>query len=92
MAILLADVVSVGSRAVCYHDGLLIAVVLMYFVVCGEADMPVLVDLFNCPVECRAQTIGGIVSTLGKTNACCALLGVGNVDSHTLLVAFVGFG
>ena len=53
-SILLADVVSIGSRVVCYHDGLLIAVVLMYSVVCGEADMPVLVDLFNCPVECGA--------------------------------------
>ncbi len=64
----------------------------MYSVVCGEADMLVLVDLFNCPVECGAQTIGGIASTLGKTYACCASLGVGRVDSHTFLVAFVGFG
>ena len=44
--ILLADVVSVGSRVVCYHDGLIIAVVLMYSVVCGKADMLVLVNLF----------------------------------------------
>jgi hypothetical protein len=29
---------------------------------------------------------------LGKTNACCATLGVGSVDSHTFLVGFVGFG
>ena len=90
--ILLADVVSVGSRVVCYHDGLFIAAVFMYSVVCGEADMLVLVDLFNCPVECGAQTVGGIASTLGKTNACCAPLGVGSVDSQTFLVAFVGFG
>jgi hypothetical protein len=44
--IFLADVVSVGSRVVHYHDGLLIVGVLMYFVVCGKADMLVLVDLF----------------------------------------------
>ncbi len=43
MSILLADVVSVGSRVVRYHDGLLIVGVLMYFVVCGKADMLVLV-------------------------------------------------
>jgi hypothetical protein len=54
--------------------------------------MLVLVNLFNCEVECRAQTVGSIVSSLGKTNACCATLGVGSVDSHTLLVGFVGFG
>jgi hypothetical protein len=64
----------------------------MYSVVCGEADMLVLVDLFNCPVECGAQTVCDIASTLGKTNACCATLGVDSVDSHTFLVAFVGFG
>jgi hypothetical protein len=29
---------------------------------------------------------------LGKTNACCATLGVGSVDSHMFLVGFVGFG
>ncbi len=64
----------------------------MYFVMCGEADMLVLVDLFNCPVECGAQTVGRIAATLGKTNACCAPLGVGSVDCHTFLVAVVGFG
>ncbi len=64
----------------------------MYFVVCGEADMLVLVDLFNRPVECGAQTVGGIATMLGKTNACCAMFGVGSVDSHTFLVAVVGFG
>ena len=64
----------------------------MYSVVCGEADMLVLVDLFNCPVECGAQTVGGIAATLGKTNACCAAFGVGIVDSHTFLVAVGGFG
>jgi hypothetical protein len=58
-SILLADVVSVSSRVVCYHDGLLVAAVLMYSVVCG-ADMLVLVDLLNCPVECGAQTVCGI--------------------------------
>ncbi len=46
MSILLVDVVSIGSRVVGYHDGLLIVGVLMYFVVCGKADMLVLVDLF----------------------------------------------
>jgi hypothetical protein len=64
----------------------------MYSVVCGKADMLVLVDLFNCPVECGALTVCGIASTLGKTNACCAMLGVGSIDSQTFLVAFVGFG
>ncbi len=64
----------------------------MYSVVCGKADMLVLVDLFNHSVECRAQTLGGITSTLGKTNACCATFVVGIVDSHTFLVAAVGFG
>ena len=28
----------------------------MYSVVCGKADMLVLVDLFHCPVECGALT------------------------------------
>ena len=51
----------------------------------------VLVELFNCPVECRAQTVGGIASTLGKTNACCAAFVVGIVDCHTFPVAVVGF-
>jgi len=64
----------------------------MYTVVCGEADMLVLVNLFNRAVECRAQTVGGIASPLGKTNACCAMLGVGSVDSHTFLVGFAGLG
>ncbi len=64
----------------------------MYFVVCGEADMLVLVDVFNRPVECGAQTVGRIAATLGKTNACCATLGVDSVDCHTFLVAVVGFG
>ncbi len=63
----------------------------MYAVGCGKADMLVLVYLFNRPVECAAQTVGGIASTLGKTNVCCATLGVGSVDSHTFLVAFVFF-
>ncbi len=40
----------------------------MYAVVCGEADMLVLVNLFNGAVECRAQIVGRIASTLGKTN------------------------
>ena len=83
---------SVGSRVVRFHDGFLVAAVLMYSVVCVKADMFVLVDLFNRPVECGAQTVGCIASTLGKTYACCATLGVGSIDSHTFLVAFVGFG
>jgi len=64
----------------------------MYSVVCGKADMLVLVHLFYPPVECRAQTVGGITSTLGKTNACCAAFVVGIVDCHTFTVAVVGFG
>ena len=64
----------------------------MYSVVCGEADMLVLVDLFNRPVECRAQTVGGITSTLGKTNACCDTFVVGIIDCHTFPVAVVGIG
>jgi len=64
----------------------------MYTAVCGKADMLVFIDLFNCPVECGAQTVGNIASTLGKTNACRATLGVGSIDSHTFLVVFVGFG
>ncbi len=83
---------SVGSRVVRYHNGLLIVDVMMYFVVCGKSDMLVLVDLFNCPVECIAQTVGRIAATLGKTNACCATLNVSNVDCHTFLVAVIGFG
>ncbi len=91
-SILLADVVSIGSRVVCYRDGLLIVDVMMYFVVCGEADMLVLVDLFNHPAECGAKTVGRIAAMLGKTNACCATLDVGSVDCHTFLVAVIGFG
>ena len=92
MPILLADVVSVGSRVVRYHDGLPVVDVLMYAVVCGETDMLVLVDLFYRPVECGAQTVGSVAAMLGKTNACCASFGVGIIDSHTFLVAVVGFG
>ncbi len=92
MLILLADVVSVRSRVIRYHNRLLIVDVLMCFVVCGEADMFVLVDLFNHLVKCGAQTVGRIAAMLGKTNACCATLGVGSVDCHTFLVAAVGFG
>ncbi len=66
--ILLTDVVSVCSRVVRYHDGLLVVDVFMYAVVCGETDVLVLVDLFNRPVECGAQTVGGIASTLLKKN------------------------
>ena len=80
---------SVDSRVIHYHDGLLIAAVLMYSVVCGEAIMLVLVDLVNRQVECRAQTVGGITSTLGKTNACCATFVVGIVDCHVFPVAVV---
>ncbi len=83
---------SIGSRVVRYHNGLLIVDVLMYFVVCGKAVMLVLVDLFNRPVECGAQTVGRIATTLGKTNSCCATLDVSSVDCHTFLVAVVGFG
>ncbi len=64
----------------------------MYAVVFGKADMLFLVDLFNRPVECGAQTVGGIAATLGITKACCAAFGVSIVDCHTLLVAVVGFG
>ena len=52
----------------------------------------VLVDLFDRPVECEAQTVGGVAATLSKTNACCAAFGVGIVDSHTFLVTVVSFG
>jgi len=58
----------------------------------AEADMLVLVDLFNRPVECGAQTVGGISATLGKTNACCTAFGLGIVNSHTFPVAIIGFG
>ena len=71
---------------------MLVVDVLVYAIVCGKADMIVLVDLFNGAVERGAQTVGCIASTLGKTNACCATLGVGSVDSHTFLVGVVGFG
>ncbi len=83
---------SVGSRVVRYHNGLLIVDVMMYFVVCGEVDMLVLVDLFNRLVECGAKTVGRIAATLDKNNACCAKFAVGSVDCHTFLVAVVGFG
>ena len=63
----------------------------MYSVLCDEADMLVLVDLFNRLVECRAQNVGGITSTLGKTNACCAAFVVGIVDCHAFSVAVVSF-
>ena len=90
--ILLAYVVFVCSRVVHYHDGLPVVDVFMYAVGCGEADMLVLVDHFNRPVECGAQTVGSIASALGKTNVCRVMLGVGIVVSRTFLVAFVGFG
>ena len=90
--ILLADVVSVSSRVVRYHDGLPVVDVLMYAVVCGEADMLVLVDIFNCLVECGAQTVGGVAATLDKTNACCASFDVSIVDGQKFLVAVIGFG
>ena len=63
----------------------------MYFVVCGKADMLVLVDLFYCLIECGAQAVGGIVATLGNANAWCAMLGVGSVDCQTFLIVGVVF-
>jgi hypothetical protein len=90
--VLLADVVSIGSGVVRYHDRLLVVGVLMYFVGCGESYMLVLVDLFKHPIECRAQTACGVVSPLGKPNAWCATLGVGCVDCCSLFVAGVVFG
>ena len=54
--------------------------------------MLVLVDLLNRPVECGAQTAGGIAATLGKSNACCAAFGLGIVNSHAFPVAVIGFG
>ncbi len=92
MLVLLAHVVSVGSRDVRYHDKLLVVGVLMYFVGCGESYMLVLVDLFKHPIECRAQTVCGVASLLGKPNAWCAMLGVGCVDRRTFYVAGVVFG
>ncbi len=83
---------SVGSRVVCYHDGLLIVGVLMYFVVCGKADMLVLVDLFYYLIECGARAVGGIAATLGNTNAWCATLGVGSVDCQTFFIVGVVIG
>jgi hypothetical protein len=67
--ILLTDVVSIGARVLRYHDRMPIVGVLMYFVVCGKADMLVLVDLFYCLIECGGQAVGGIAATLGNTNA-----------------------
>ncbi len=64
----------------------------MYFVVCGKADMLVLVDVFYCPIECRAQAVGGIAATLGNANAWCATLDVGSVDCQTFLIVGVVFG
>ncbi len=92
MSVLLADVVSVGSRVIRYHDRLLVVGVLMYFVGCSEPYMLVLVDLFKRPIECRAQTVCGVASPLGKPNAWCATLGVGCVDCRTFFVAGVVFG
>ncbi len=92
MSVFLTDVVSVGSGVVRYHDRLLVVGVLMYFVGCGESYMLVLVDLFKRPIECRAQTVCGIASPLGKPNAWCAMLGVGCVDWRTFFVAGVVFG
>ena len=43
--IFLANVVSICSRVLCYHDGLFVVDVIMYSVVCGESGMLVLVDL-----------------------------------------------
>ncbi len=92
MSVLLADVVSISSGVVRYHDRLLVVGVLMYFVECGESYMLSLVDLFKHPIECRAKTVRGIASPLGKPNAWCATLGVGCVDCRTFFVAGVVFG
>jgi hypothetical protein len=54
--------------------------------------MLVLVDLFKCPIECRAQTVCDVASLLGKPNAWCATLGVGCVNCRTFFVASVAFG
>ncbi len=90
--VLIADVVSVGSRVVCYHDRLLVVGVLMYFVGCGKSYMLVLVDLLKRPIECRAQTVCGVASPLGKPNAWCTTLGVGCVNCRKFFVAGAVFG
>ncbi len=84
--VLLADVVSIGSGVVGYHDRLLVVGVLMYFVRCGKSYMLVLVDLFKRPIECGAQTVCGIAYPLGKPNVWCATFGVGCVNCRTFLL------
>jgi len=64
----------------------------MYLVVCGKTDVLVLVDFLYPLIECQAQTVGGIVATLGKTNGCCATLDESSVDCQTFLIAVVVFG
>ncbi len=55
MSVLLADVVSVGSGVIRYHDRLLVVGVLMYFVGCGESYMLVLVDHFKHPLNAEPK-------------------------------------
>ncbi len=83
---------SVVVRVICYHDVLLNVCVLMYLVVCGKTDVLVLVDFLYRPIECFAQTVGSIASTLGKTNGCCATLDAGSINCQTFLIAVVVFG
>jgi hypothetical protein len=54
--------------------------------------MLVLVYLLDRAVECRAETVYRIASTLCETDSCCATFGVGSVDCHAFLVGVVGFG
>jgi len=59
--------VATGVIVVCHHDRAIIVVVLMHFIVFGEADMFVPVVLFDCLIECRAQTVDGDAILFGQS-------------------------
>jgi hypothetical protein len=82
--ILFTDVVAVGARVILHHYGSPGVGVLMHFVVCGF-----LLIFFIVRLNAEPKLF---VVTLGKADAWCAMLGVGTVDCHNVLVVGVTFG
>ena len=61
----------------------------MYFVLLGETDMFVLVQLFDGSIEHGTQPVGCIFSALGKPDSWLVALCMGRIDCHVLCIAGV---
>ncbi len=91
--VLLADVVSIGSRVICQHDASgYSGIILMHLILLGNAFMFVLVELFDCSIECSTQTIGHLVAMLGYPDGQFVVLWMGRINCHILCIVGVALG